>query len=482
MSKIPKILIVDDNPEVLGFLCEVVKNQGYEAFEACNAITAIEYMEDNIFHAAIIDVVLPDMNGIELMRKLRRIDPDLSPIIITGCGDIESAVDALNEGAEEYLLKPVNLQELQAVLSKVITRRRTLEQKRHLEEMLHQSEENYRKTVSKLDDAIILTETIRHRIIDANSKTGEITGRRIQDLLKMTIFDLFPGMVHSELREILKKIRRCKHDMFNHLSMKRNDETVLPVEVHAQWVESTSGKLVQFIFHDISKRKEIEDEKWRSQRFLKFREIAGITKDKVNAPLLAILEHTQSLKTRIDIKNIAIRDSIRSIEEQVLKLQCLLDRIHDFLPSEENKPVVQSAKSSELEHKADKIRKNKILIVDDEPGMRQVLEEFFTINRFEVVTSGDGEEGLKKIKQGKIDLVITDLTMPGMDGVDLLKEVKKHSRNIPVILMTGINLNQVDNIARKYGADGYIVKPFSFYQVMKLVNETLSKGPVLTIS
>ena len=89
-------------------------------------------------------------------------------------------------------LKPVNLQELQAILSKVVTRRRTLEQKRYLEEMLKQSEERYRKSVSKIEDAVILVETVRHRIIDANSKTEQMTGHRIQDLLKMTLFDLFP--------------------------------------------------------------------------------------------------------------------------------------------------------------------------------------------------------------------------------------------------------------------------------------------------
>jgi PAS domain S-box-containing protein len=488
MSAKARILIVDDSPEVLEFLGDVVCNQGYDAYKANNGLSALELMENNSFHAAIIDVVLPDINGIELMRKLRRIDPDISPIVLTGHGEIEAAVKALNEGAEEYLLKPVNIQELEAILSKVITRRRTLEQKRQLEEVLQQSEEKYRKSVSKIEDAIILVETARHRIIDANAKAETVTGRRIQDLLKMTLFDLFPEMVHAELREILKKIRKYKQDVFSHLSIKCSDYSNVPIEAHAQWMDYKTGNHLQFILHDISAQKEVEAKRWRSQRFITFNEMADIAKDQASVPLAKILGQTESLKMRLGGKNTAVSDSLRSIEEQVQKIQNLLEHLRDFTniqTSEKNTPTPDRVNAISSEHKrterVEGERKHKILIVDDEPVMRQVLEDLFKLNSFEVVTCGDCENGLKKVKEEKIDLVLTDITMPGMDGIEFLRKVKRHSNSMPVILMTGISLNQVESAAKKYGADGYLVKPFSFFQMMKLVQESL-KDTILTAS
>ena len=152
-------------------------------------------------------------------------------------------------------------------------------------------------------------------------------------------------MVHPELREILKKIRRYKQDMFSHLSFKRGDEGKVPIEAHAQWMEYSNGSLIQFICHDISARKEIEDNKWHSQRFVTFSEIANMAKDQANSPLATILGHTEALKSRVDKKNTAVRESLKSIEEQVLKIQCLLDHLQDFACSQEgeNAPAKPSA-------------------------------------------------------------------------------------------------------------------------------------------
>ncbi len=489
MSGTTKILVVDDNKEMCCFLGDVVRSEGYEAFEALDAFKALELMEENAFHAAILDIILPDIDGIELMKKLRKIDPDLSPIMITGKGDLEGAVEALTSGAEEYLLKPINVPELKVILNKVITRRRTIEEKRHLQQMLHQSEERYRKSISKMDDAIILVDMVHNRIIDANSKAQQITGYKIQMLLKIGLFDLFPEAVRPELREIVRNIKRRKQDIFSHLSIRRADSSELPIEAHGQLISYKDGKHIQLIFHDISERKEAEEKKWHSQRFTTFSEMANIAKDEVSSPLTAILGQTEVLKSRLNIKNPAVKESLRSIEEQVTKVKNLLDHLHDFahIQSGSEAPITKrKIRTRRYKTKTAVQRvgsgKRKILIVDDEPAMCQVLEDFFTMNSFDVVTSGDGEEGLKQFKKGNVDLVVTDLTMPRMDGVDLLREIKSSESSVPVILMTGLNLNQVDSIAKKYGADGYIMKPFSFLQMMKLVQELLSKDSVLSVS
>jgi CheY-like chemotaxis protein len=217
--------------------------------------------------------------------------------------------------------------------------------------------------------------------------------------------------------------------------------------------------------------------------------MANIAKDQVSSPLTAILGQTEVLKSRLNIKNPAVKESLRSIEEQVTKVKNLLEHLHDFAHIQDGgKASVPKRKVRTRKYKTEKTPasavagKRKILVVDDEPAMCQVLEDFFTMNSFDVVTSLDGEEGLKEFNKGNVDLVVTDLTMPRMDGVDLLREIKNSESSVPVILMTGLNLNQIDGIAKKYGADGYIMKPFSFFRMMKLVQDLLSRNSVLSVS
>ena len=490
MTAKANILVVEDSRDMLCFFSDVLREQGYEPHQAENAFAALELMEENTFQAAILDVILPDLNGIDLMKKLRKIDPDLAPIIVTGHGDLESAVEALNDGAEEYLLKPINVPELQAILQKITTRRRTLDQKRHLEQMLRQSEERYRTSVSEMEDAIILVGNVRSDIIDANSKAQKITGHKIQQLLKMTLFDLFPDVEHPELKEILRKIKRRKKDMFSHLSIQRSDKVKVPVEVHGELIKYGEGKLIQFILHDITERKEVEEKKWRAQRFTTFSEMAGLAKDQVSSPLTAILGQTEILRTRLKkAKNVDVIRSLRSIEEQVDKVRSLIDNLQDFAHLQSGKSKTRKRSRIRARSLRPKklvpesgMRKQNILVVDDEPAMCEVLKDFFTMNSFDVITAGDGEEALKKFSEGHVDLVVTDLTMPKMDGVDLLKAIKKQNASVPVIIMTGLNLNQINDIARKHGADGYIVKPFSFFQMMKLVQEVLTKSSMLSLS
>jgi len=101
-----------------------------------------------------------------------------------------------------------------------------------------------------------------------------------------------------------------------------------------------------------------------------------------------------------------------------------------------------------------------ILVVDDEAVIRDLLKRTLLREGFEVVTASDGEEGLKRLAAGKIDVLITDIVMPNMDGRELLQQVNKDYPHIPVIFITGQASKAERKHSGKSDSEIYIVKPF----------------------
>lgn len=115
----------------------------------------------------------------------------------------------------------------------------------------------------------------------------------------------------------------------------------------------------------------------------------------------------------------------------------------------------------------------RILICDDQELMRDSLAALLAREGHEVVAAGDGPQALQRIASGKIDLLITDLKMPRMTGIELLTESKKLKPDLPVVLMTAFATVQTAVEAMKLGAYDYIQKPFEGDEIKLLVERTL---------
>ncbi len=111
-----------------------------------------------------------------------------------------------------------------------------------------------------------------------------------------------------------------------------------------------------------------------------------------------------------------------------------------------------------------------VLVVDDEPLVREMLCEFFNSHSLEVVGVGDGRAGIDLLKERKFDLFFVDLNMPGMGGMDVLREVKALDIRIPSIVITGFGSIQSAVEAVRLGAYDYITKPFNLDDLLMTVN------------
>ena len=119
------------------------------------------------------------------------------------------------------------------------------------------------------------------------------------------------------------------------------------------------------------------------------------------------------------------------------------------------------------------IPKATILIVEDEAKMRRLLELDLGDDGFRTLSAEDAESGLKLLQNNSIDLVITDLKLPGMNGLDFLQAVKRFQAALPVIVMTAFGTVETAVEAMKAGASDYVLKPFSLDEMRLVVHKEL---------
>jgi DNA-binding NtrC family response regulator len=117
------VLVVDDERHILEVLHEALTHFGYRVTCAASGAEALAAIRSELFAAAITDIRMPDMSGLDLLRELKRQDESIEVVVMTGYPTITSAVEALKEGAYDYLSKPLILDELQHLMQRVMERR-----------------------------------------------------------------------------------------------------------------------------------------------------------------------------------------------------------------------------------------------------------------------------------------------------------------------------------------------------------------------
>lgn len=120
-------------------------------------------------------------------------------------------------------------------------------------------------------------------------------------------------------------------------------------------------------------------------------------------------------------------------------------------------------------------QKKNILVVDDDADIREITGQNLSNNGFQVTCAKNGKDAIKVLKLVEFDLIISDLSMPDMDGFELMKELLKIKDDIPVIVVSGLGEDGcMLNMAKHLGADYTFEKPFDNNDLLKKVNELMS--------
>jgi len=202
-----KILIVEDEPNLLSVIRKGLSEKNHDVSAALDGTTAWEMLSNNNFDIIVLDVMLPDINGIELCRRLRAAGNFVPILMLTALNSSENIVAGLNAGADDYMAKPFRFTELEARVNALV-RRAGQEQKALENIVIEDLEIDLRtKSVKRNGENIVLTAKEFNLLHYLAKNSGTILSReKILDNVWNINFDMNTNVVDVYINYIRKKI------------------------------------------------------------------------------------------------------------------------------------------------------------------------------------------------------------------------------------------------------------------------------------
>jgi len=152
----PRVLVVDDEPSVIEVFREFLASQGYDLSVATSCEEALRFIPELRPDVILTDINLPGLSGLEVMRRAKDLDPEVAVIVVTGYASTSSAIDALRQGAYDYVTKPFDLDEIHQIVGRAIANRRLRDENRQLLEALRQKNEILQQHEEQLRERVRL--------------------------------------------------------------------------------------------------------------------------------------------------------------------------------------------------------------------------------------------------------------------------------------------------------------------------------------
>jgi diguanylate cyclase (GGDEF)-like protein len=181
MAEKSKVLVIDDEETITRILYKML-NKDYEVHVANDGKTALNLVQTDVFDAIVVDLVMPEMDGHEVISRVSKVDPDIPFIVITGYSTEDNAIEALKEGAFDYLKKPLNRDLVEYSVKRAVEQRRTKYENVQLIERLKESRERLRQA-----NYLLFTEkeTQREKILslqrELDQLKSEFTDFKVQE-------------------------------------------------------------------------------------------------------------------------------------------------------------------------------------------------------------------------------------------------------------------------------------------------------------
>ena len=201
MQETANVLVVDDEAGTRLTLSGILEDAGYRVLGAGNGNEALEMIKSNPFNVIITDIRLPDIGGMGILELAKEINPDMAVIMMTGYASIETAVNAVNEGAYAYFVKPVNMDEMKTTIINALRQQRLARENKRLVDDLQQSNKLLFEANKQLTEATEAKSTfLAHMSHELRTPLNAIIG--FSDLL----LDEVPGKINDEQKQCLKDI------------------------------------------------------------------------------------------------------------------------------------------------------------------------------------------------------------------------------------------------------------------------------------
>ncbi|MEN8908227.1 MAG: response regulator [Clostridiales bacterium] len=418
-TKSPVILIIDDDLSILSQMKLVLDELNYEIITSPTLEEYKDLIFDNKVDFILMDIMLKNSNGLDFLRKLRKSGLNIPIILITSDTDTNIKLKAYESGAEDYITKPFDFKELQIRVQRVIN--------------------NSQKSKS-LIYTDILTQAYSKTLLDENIKIAQYRLKKYNEPCSICLIDIDSfnhintifGYENGD-KVLTKFVTEINLYFKNKEQIYRNDEDSFIVLLPNTNMTKTYS-LIKKIRNDFSKREFFSD---------------GI--NSVNLIFSA---------------GIAIIDSETEFVLDIIKRA-----------GTELKKAKAIGRSSIFPNNLDDINinelKKKVLIIDDMNSIIYLLKKQLNELGFSVDFATDGEKGLMKASKYEPDIILLDLMLPKISGIEVLKTIKsKYTHlNTKIIIITSNRDKDTMDMCLKNGADSFITKPISLIELQSVITK-----------
>ncbi len=512
-----KILLVDDDPLILIGVGKFLENKGYQVTTADSGEKAIKLLEEATFDLVITDLIMNHVNGIQVLKESKRLNPDAMNMILTGYGDMDTAIDALRLNADDFLLKPCEHTEINFRIANCL-------EKIELKRKLKNATEEIRK-IQKIESLGLLAGGMAHdfnnllsvihgnismskddvkpeygiteflnEAEDASLRAKELTNKlillskggapvrkagTIEDLVKETINFTLSGSgieVDFFLQDDLWLVN------FDGNQMRHSVKSIINNAVEAMPDGgSINVKIENFVSSSETTKQSLSFSKKRYVKISIQDQGAGISEENLSL----IFEPYFSTKNRGTQKGmglgLATTYSIINKHDGHIWAESEVGvgtTISIYLPVEvEEITKIKPVKMIEPGKPA--FRTGRILVMDDEEMIRNVSRHRLSRLGYEPGLAAHGEEAIamygKAMETGEsFDAVILDLTIKdGMGGKDTIRELFQLDPNIKAIVSSGYCDDPVMSNYSAYGFKGALPKPHTKKELNDMLDQVL---------
>jgi PAS domain S-box-containing protein len=326
-----RILVVDDEELIRSTLSIMLSQDGYNVLTADSGEQALQILERESLDVIVSDLKMGRMDGIAVLKKAKEMQPDVDVIILTGCGSIESAIDALRYDAYDYLLKPVNDDKLRIVINRCFEKKRLVSAVRAAENHIRFLKCFYESLLSHLDEAIVVLDSDL-RVVDYN----RVATRWGKDVLGCES-SLEKGMEFADLapRFRERQLEKSYHDVI---------ETGVPFQFEdcvgdsgvKRWVlvralsmpgNDAGDRQVLTVITDITEMKLLELEALRGKKLEGITQAAVTLNHEINNPLGVILGNANLLMTDCPDENAEQHEKLNIIFQQTKRISEITQKL-----------------------------------------------------------------------------------------------------------------------------------------------------------
>jgi len=268
------ILIVDDDESTCKTLALIFNKKGYNVQTAGTGYEALEIARKNSFNLVLLDIKLPDVEGIELLIPLKKMHPDMETMMMTAYSSLETVIGALNKGASAYIMKPLEIDDILKKISTVFEKQRLIVEKKKLEqELAYQA-----LLVEKVSDAIISTDK-NLKIKSWNKAAENMYGWNSNEVIGKPLSEIIPEEYpYAQKGEVNEQIFENGFWM-GEITQKKRDNTLINIFSSSTLIRDNMGKIqgVVTINQDFTKRKKVELKLIKeTEKIKKYLDIAGV--------------------------------------------------------------------------------------------------------------------------------------------------------------------------------------------------------------